>query len=201
MLPALPEEPWKEVGIPGQCSVDRLLYNRPSDALIVIASQRHEDGPPFQRLYYRRLPEKTYRPVPIRHPLESQTEALSCSDVPFVVFNELVFRKPEPVPEYLKAVTKGKLPPQGHGADWRGIRRFNLISAEDKLLLDEENLAPFPPYTSGWVSGLISVSADGTGGICTVGLTAGGMMRYFVCELSFTEGIKKAIAELPHIFL
>jgi len=34
-----------------------------------------------------------------------------------------------------------------------------------------------------------------------VGLTQGSQMKYFVYELSFVEGLRRMIAELPQVFL
>jgi hypothetical protein len=51
------------------------------------------------------------------------------------------------------------------------------------------------------VSQILSVSPDGSGAVCVVGLTAGGAMTYFVYEVSFAEGLGRMIAELPQVFL
>ena len=115
--------------------------------------------------------------------------------------DELRFREPEPVPAFLEKMLKRSMPPKGFGADWSGIRHFNLETGADELIVDGEKLRPFPPYTSGWVSKLMSVSSDGTGAVGTVGLTAGGKMDYFVCELSFAAGLKRTITKLANPFL
>jgi len=196
---SLPEGPWADVGIPGHCRIRGLLYNRASESLVAIARSALEEQPPLQRLYYRHLPETTYRAVGIRHPLESQDDALCCEDAPFLIFNELRFREPERVPAFLQKVLKGT--PKGFGADWSGIRRVNLETGADELILDREKIHPFPPYTTGRVSRLISVSADGTDAVCTVGLSAGGRVDYFVCELSLAAGLRRTITKLAHPFL
>jgi hypothetical protein len=147
------------------------------------------------------LPGTAYSPVGVRHELESQQDAHCCEQAPFLVFNEMRFREPRPTPAYLQVVMKGKVPPEPWGADWLGIRRFNLETGEDTLVLDKESLRPTPPYTSGWVSQLLSVSADGSNAVCVVGLTPGGTMKYFVYELSLAEGLGRMIAELPQVFL
>jgi hypothetical protein len=112
------------------------------------------------------------------------------------------FREPRPTPAYLQTLLKGNAPPHKQwSADWLGIRRFNLETKEDKLILDIESLRPPPPYTSGWVSDILSVSGDGSLAVCVVGLTPGSVMKYFVYELSFADGLQRLVAELPDVFL
>jgi hypothetical protein len=197
MKPLLPDELFDAGRPPGQ--VHGLLYNRPSNTLVAVMVR---SDPPLHRLYYRRLPEMAYQPVGIRHELESQQDAHCSEQAPYLIFNEMCFREPRPTPAYLEVLLKGKdLPPEPWGADWLGIRRFNLETGEDKRVLDQEGLHPPPPYTSGWVSQILSVSADGSSAICVVGLTPGSQMTYFVYELFFADGLTRMIAELPQVFL
>jgi hypothetical protein len=192
-----PDEPLGAAAPPG--AVERLLYNRPSDTLVVLMART---APPAHRLYFRRLPGKAYSSVGVGHELESQEDAHSCDSAPLLIFNEMRFREPVPPPAHVKAVLRGKQPPPVEwAADWLGIRRFNLETGEDLRVLDEGSLRVPPPYTSGWVSQILSVSADGSGAVCVVGLTPGGEVTYFVYELSFSDGLGRQIAELPQVFL
>ena len=75
--------------------------------------------------------------------------------------------------------------PVYHGADWMCVRRFNLRTGDHETVLDENTILPPPPFIGGWVSSLMSVSADGSSALCTVGLDLGGQMKYFVCEVGF----------------
>jgi hypothetical protein len=194
-----PQKP-SDPGRPPGC-VHALLYNRATDTLVAVMAQGFNLGPPVHRLYARRLPEATYHPVGVRDELESQRDAHSCERAPFLIFNELRFRKPQPMPAYLEVVLQGrKLPPEPWGADWIGIRRLDLETGEDTRVLDEGSLNPPPPYTSGWVSQILSVSADGSGAVCTVGLMPGGGVDYFVFEVSLAHGLRRMIAKLPDVF-
>ena len=115
---------------------------------------------------------------------------------------EFRFRKPEPTPAYVEIVMRGRpLPPKPWGADWVGIRRLDLETGNDLRVLDEESLHPPRPYTSGWVSDILSISADGSAAVCTVGLTPGGGVDYYVFEVSLTFGLGRMIAKLPNVFL
>jgi hypothetical protein len=174
------------------------LYSRPANVLVAVMAQAN---PPAQRLYYRRLPGNAYHPIDVRDERESQQDAHCCDGAPYLVFNEMRFREPRPRPAYLDVVLRGKGPPEPWGADWVGIRRVNLETGEDVRVLDRESLRPPPPYTSGWVSQILSVSADGSEAVCVVGLTPGNQMRYFVCELSLEHGLGRLVAELPDVFL
>lgn len=72
MEPLFPHPPWMQVGLPAQSRVSRLLYNRPANCLVAVASQEGEGGITFGRLYYRHLPRETYDPVAAYDLLESQ---------------------------------------------------------------------------------------------------------------------------------
>jgi hypothetical protein len=122
--------------------------------------------------------------------------------MPFLIFNEMQFSKLRPTPAYLKVFLKGaELPHDGWGVNWVGIRRINLETGEDTQVLDQESLGVPPSYASGYVSRILSVSADGSGAVCVVGLMHGSQMKYFVYELSFDAGLGRKITELPNVFL
>jgi hypothetical protein len=141
MKSLVPEEPFIEVGIPGQTAIQGLLYNRSAGSLVAIARRELELRPTVYRLYYRRLPDETYQPVGIRHELESQQDPLSCEATPFLIFNELCFRN-EPILDYRASPAKGQAKTLGYGADWIGIRRFNLQTGIDKRVLEKETINP-----------------------------------------------------------
>jgi hypothetical protein len=201
--PLFPEVPWSKAGIPAG-SIEGLLYNGPSETLVTITCRRLPQGPSAYRLYFRRLPELIYHPVVPRDEWENQNNALCCEQAPFLFFNEFRFRplpKAEPLPAYLQQLVKDQAEPPAYGADWIGIRCFNLQTGEDRRVLDQETINPPSPYTIAWVSSLMSVNADGSGGVCRVSLSTGGIAKCFVHELSFTEGLGRRIAELPHVFV
>jgi hypothetical protein len=179
-------------------TVHTLLYSHPANALVAVLTQT---SPPAHRLYYRRLPETAYHPVEVQDEFESQQDPHCCDRVPCLVFNEMRFRPPQPRSGYLGTVLNGNRPTESWEADWVGIRRVNLETGEDVRILDEESLHPHPPHTSGWVSQILDVSPDGSEVVCVVGLSLGSEMSYFVYELSFRDGLRRLVAELPHVFL
>jgi hypothetical protein len=71
----------------------------------------------------------------------------------------------------------------------------------DTRVLDRESLNPLSPDTPGWVSRILSISADGSSAVCVVFLPSGAAASYSVYEVSLAEGRKRKIAELPHTFL
>jgi hypothetical protein len=205
-------KPWTPYHPPGPDrppgTVDRLLYSRPSNTLVVVMAHGLQRCPAAQRIYCRRLPDTNYLPIGVRDEVEfeSQQDAHCCDGAPFLIFNEMHIKKfePDPVPGWVEAAFHGnKLPHQSERwwCDWLGIRRVNLETGEDVRVLDKESLHPPPPYTSGWVSDILSVSADGSEAVCTVELMRGGEMTYFVFEVSPAGGLKRQVAELPDVFL
>jgi hypothetical protein len=148
------------------------------------------------------LPESTYEPISLRHERESHEYAHCCEATPYLIFNEMRFEDRPPRPEYLKVIVKKKLlPPRGWGADWIGIRKVNLLTGEDKRVIEPESLNVSASYSGGWVAEILSVASDGSLAICKVGLDIGGRLDYSVFEVSLTEGLLKKIADLPHTFL
>jgi hypothetical protein len=202
MKPLLPENPWAGSGVPAGTR-ERLLYNGPSQSLVVVMQREFGNtGPPVRRLYYRRLPGSTYEPISLRHEHESHEYAHSCEAAPYLIFNEMRFEDRPPSPEYLKGIVKKKwLPPRGWGADWIGIRRVNLVTGEDKRLIEAETLNVPSPYVRGWVAEILNVASDGSLAVCKVGLDIGGRLDYSVFEVSLTEGLRRKLADLPHTFL
>ncbi len=199
MLP-WPEGPLDPGRPPG--AVHALLYNRPADTLVAVIARGSPPGPPLHRIYARRLPAAAYRPIGVRHELESQQDARCCERAPLLIFNEFRFREPSPIPAYLKATLRGReLPHDSWGADWLGVRRLDLETGAEARVLDEGSLHPPAPYTSGWVSEILSVTADGSGAVCTVGLTPGGGMDYYVFEVALPGGLRRMVAKLPDVFL
>jgi hypothetical protein len=201
MRPELPPGPWEHIGILGPSRIEGLLFSQATESLVAVTCQRLAAGMEVRRLYYRRLPEELYRPVSVRHPLESQVDAVCCGNAPVLLFNEMRFCEPKPKSWYPSELLKGQHePPVGHGADWLGVRRIDLRTGKDETVLDERTISPPPPFVGGWVSRLMSVSTDGSSAICQVGLDLGGQMRYFVCEVGLPGGLKRTIAELPNVF-
>jgi hypothetical protein len=202
----LPESRRSDNGLP-EWTRERILYNSASNTLVAVMYRGFgaEDAP-VRRLYYRRLPEKTYEPVPVRHELEGHEYAHCCQSAPFLIFNEIRYEATEPyapVSEYLKGLLKPeKVPQTGWGFDWTGIRRVNLETGEDRRVLEADSFHQIPrPYESWWVTRILSVSADGATAVCTVCLIAGGKADNCVYEVSLAEGLKQKIADLPHNIL
>ena len=198
----LPENPWGDCGVP-PWNRERLLYNGPSQTFVVVMNREFgQSGPPSRRLFYRRLPERTYEPISLRHELESHEYAHCCETTPYLIFNEMRFEDRPPTPEYLKGIVRKKsLPPRGWGANWMGIRKVDLVTGEDKRVIEAESFSVPSPYGGGWVREILSVARDGSLATCIIGLDIGGRLDYSVYEISLTEGLQRKIADLPQTFL
>jgi hypothetical protein len=185
--------PWAETGIPGRACVDRLLYNRTCESLVVVIRKQLNTRLNVNRLYFRGVADTSYDAVPVQHSCESQEDAACCEAAPFLIYNEMRLSPPAPRSS-------------GCAADWKGIRRFNLTTGLSQLVLDKESLRPPRPYTAGWVSSIIAPWPDGSGAVCRVGLekcesSNRVVMDYFVFEISFQDGLLRQIAALPRVFL
>jgi hypothetical protein len=134
--------------------------------------------------------------------MEDQREPRVCEDAPYLFFSEWQLREDErEVPFYMPDAAKIKAEsPQGWFADWRGIRRFDLSTGEDRTVLDEATLRPPSQYPRAWVSKLMNVSPDGKGGICIAALHTGGFVHYCVYDFTFADGLTHKITDLPRIF-
>jgi hypothetical protein len=148
------------------------------------------------------LPSDKYHPVAVRHESESQESAHCCEDAPYLIFNEMRWKE-HPALRARVWTDDVSIPTKGWSADWFGIRRFNLATGEDTVVLTQDILRPSPPQlvTPPWVSDILSVRPDGSGGVCTVGLPTGAHMDYNVYDVSFTEGLVRMVATLPNTFL
>jgi hypothetical protein len=175
-----------------------LLYNRSSQTLI---ADMLSDESPVHRLYYRKLPGTAYLSIAVQDEGDSQSDAQSCESSPYIIFNVMRYtRLPQPPPPAPWTIKEKEPSDPGWGGNWIGIHRFNLVTGEDARVFDELRLRLPQPFTSGWISGILSASNDGSGAVVVMGLSTG-IMRYFVYELSFIDGLGRQIAELPYTFL
>ena len=186
-------EPWIDAGIPGQCRVERLLYNRPSNTLVAVVNTLVEGSKlSVFRHYVRAATATHYSPVNARHDCESQMSAACCEAAPFMIYNEWRFRAHEET--------------STHAADWECVAQVDLATGIGETVLDAYSLRPPPPYNSGWISDILAAWPDGSGAVCKIALAivegnAKLAIGYFVYDVSFKDGLVRQITSLPHIFL
>lgn len=183
-------EPKPDAGIAQPRRIQRLLYNRASDTLVLVVRKKLDTGLQLDRLYLRAVMDASYHPVPIQDSLETHQEPVCAESAPFLIYNAIRF-----------GATQGS--PSVFPGNWVGVRRLNLITGHNEVVLSSENLQPPPGYASGWVSGVISAWADGNGAVCTVGLKRpnGERVSYSVYDVSFEHGLQRQLAALPLVFL
>jgi hypothetical protein len=201
MNPALRGGRWGHIGLYGPSHVETLLYSPTAASLVAVTSRRLEEGFEVRRLYYRPVSWGLYMPVGVRHPMETQNDAVCCCDAPYLFFNVWRYQAIDPRWWYPSEILGSRLAPSpGFGADWFGVDRFDLRTGEHQTVLDERTMLLPPGYVGGWISRIMSVSADGASAICHAGLDLGGQVRYFVCEVELFDGSTTIIAELPDVW-
>lgn len=139
--------------------------------------------------------------VGVKSELESHEDAFCCKMAPVLIFNEFRLDEISSTPNYLRQILKKDAPDSVYGGNWIGIRRFNLMTHIDTTVLDQSKINPPSPYNLGWINRIMSVSEDGNEAICSVGLSTGGKVDFSVFEVSFTEGLKNKIVDLPYGYL
>lgn len=182
----------KSNGLPADSSINRLLYNFPSNTLIAEAAEPLQGRFTVGRLYYRRLPSAEYLPVSVEDCLDTQWDAISCASAPAIIYNQLRYRHADGAAEHI-------------GADWSSVRRFDLLAGQISVVVSPESLRLPENYIRGWVSHILMPWPDGKGAACTLALereTGAGcsVVDYRVYDLSFEQGLLQELAILPDVF-
>jgi hypothetical protein len=134
---------WEEIGIPEGYGPHRLLYNQPSETLIVeLKSVRGEFKP--NRIYIRHKDAHKYRPIRTYEPMEGSESAVTSSRHPKLFYLSQIVEKRE----------------NYYAADWNGLYSLDILSGEEAKIVGKDSLLVPPPYNSGWVSSLVSSSED-----------------------------------------
>jgi hypothetical protein len=145
---------WKDFGIPEGYGPHRLLYNAPSETIIIeLRSIGNEFSP--NRIYIRRKDDPKYEPIKSFEPMDSYESVVSSSGRPMLFY--LSYR-----------ITKRE---DHYGADWLGLYCFEIPSRTETEIVGKDSLLLPPPYNRGWVSALVSASEDASTLVLTVGMT------------------------------
>ena len=113
----------------------------------------------------------------IGHPMESQCDAVCCWEALFLFFNVWRFQSLEPTSPaswYPSEILGSRhTPSPRYGGYWCRISRVDLRTGEHQTVLDEKTIRLPPTFSDGWVSRIMSVSADGKTAICQLGPQTG----------------------------
>ena len=149
----MPMPEWNEIGIPDGFGPYRLLYNPPSETVIIELRPIGENFLPNQ-LFFRKKDVQRYEPVNHADSMTSTESVVTSLERPllFYLSNKLTKRD------------------RGYAGDLIGSYSFDLQKEIHVQLADKTSLGLPPPYVDGWVTGLVDVSSDATQLYLTVGM-------------------------------
>jgi hypothetical protein len=174
--------PPKSPGLPAGYFGNTLLYNRPSETLILelhsIASRMQL--PP--RIFIRQKGEEAYEVIGNPGQDVSYESPVTCEKHPVVVFNSM------------------KLDGRGRGRNWDGVLSFNLETRILEKRISTDTLRFPEPHGRLWVSELVSLSED-AGTVCVrIGIekevTGGRVVHYYLAEIGFSDQEVKLLSRL-----
>lgn len=144
---------WKKIAIPEGFGPHRLLYNRPSETLIV---ELRSIGKQF-------FPNQTF----IRQKDAAKYCRVTDSDL-MVSSESVVTALGSPLLFYLsnKLTKKG----ERYLGDFEGLYSYDLHSRMPTKVANKQSLRLPSPYAKGWVTGLVDVSAEGSELYLTIGM-------------------------------
>lgn len=145
---------WKEIGIPDGYGPHRLLYNAPSETIIIeVRSIGNEFSP--NRIYMRKKDGPKYEPIKSFEPMDSCESVVTSSGRPMLFYLSDRITKRENIYE----------------GDWLGFYCLDIVNHKENEIVSKGSLLLPPPYNRGWVSALVSASEDASGLILIVGMT------------------------------
>ncbi len=169
--------------------IHTISFNKPSGAFVVVMQPANLASSFDQRVFVRRMAETSYREVKLPDALASVTDAVGCSNAPYVFLNMM------------------KWCDAGHRAA-TDLGLFRLVLPEGQLerLPNASDPATEPEAIS--VSAILAVSPDGTELHVIVGLPSvvrlppkqGYAMAYFLATYATATSIVSIEDELPDVF-
>jgi hypothetical protein len=145
---------WEEIAIPEGFGPYRLLYNPPSESVIIELRSIGEQFFPNQ-LYTRQKDAPKYEPVKGLEPMVSSESPVTSLGRPLLFYLSNTLTKRED---------------GGFNGDWEGLYSYDLQKRTHHKIVDKVSLRFPSPYVEGWVTSLVEVSADATELYLTVGM-------------------------------
>jgi hypothetical protein len=181
---------WEEIAIPEGFGPYRLLYNPPSETVII---ELRSIGEQFlaNQLYIRQKDAPKYEPVKSLEPMVSSESPVTSLGRPmlFYLSNRLTKREE-----------------QGFSGDWEGLYSFDLQKRTHLKIADKASLRLPSPYVEGWVTNLVDVSADASKLYLTVGMmqpdTSEGfrMVKHQLAQMDLATGKIHLVSHLRGSF-
>jgi hypothetical protein len=138
---AIPE--WEEIAIPEGYGPHRLLYNPPSETVIVELRSIGEQFVPNQT-FIRKKDSPKYEPIRLSDPMLSSEATVTALERPLLFYLSTKITKKDEI----------------FNGEWEGLYSFDLHERTHLRIADKNSLRLPAPYIEGWVNGLVDVSAD-----------------------------------------
>jgi len=175
---------FEAVGLPEGHAFPRLAFHRPTQT--VIAHTRPRESPfPGERLSVRHVKERLYRSVGDFPPGISLSSFAVASKAPLLYFISFAWSEFENGPP---------------GGDWDTLCQFRLDTSDTQILARRGELIAPQGYDRAWLSELLSADDDGVTLCCKVGLSAGGAVEYWICELLVVQRTVTPVTRLEATF-
>jgi len=181
---------WGEIAIPEGFGPYRLLYNPPSETVVVELRSIGEQFFPNQ-LRIRKKDSLKYEPIRAVDQMVSSESAVTSLGRPllFYLSNKLT-----------------KMDEGGFSGDFEGLYCFDL-QKRTHLKIGDKNSLQFPsPYVEGWISGLVDVSTDASELYLTMGMmppdTSAGfqMVNHQLAKMDLRTGSIHLLSHLKGTF-
>jgi hypothetical protein len=180
------EEPTKELaqakspGIPAGYQWKTLLYNPPSES-IVVEMARTEGHLTLSRLFTRHIAAEVYERIGDPPNDVSYESLVTCEEQPIVIFNSTKW--------------------EGGGGNNDGVYLFNLLTRELTLCIGRDTLNIPEPYHRSWVLSLVSLSDDGQLLYLKAGMLpdTGGVVDYYLASLGLANKKLQLLSRLKDI--
>jgi len=180
---------WEEIAIPEGFGPHRLLYNPPSETVIVELSSIGEEFFPNQ-IYIRKKDSPKYGPIKNLEKMVSAESAVTSLERPVLFYLSNKLTKME----------------KGFGGDLIGLYSFDLQKRTHLKIADKNSLRFPPPYVEGWITGLVDVSADASQLHLTIGMMSPGtssgfrMVNHQLARMDLATGDIHPVSHLKGTF-
>jgi ClpA/ClpB-like protein len=148
---------WTELGIPAGYAYPQLLFNPPTETMI-LQLEGVDDGiwrP--KRLYMKHKDASKYEQIGSPDEVTSYESPVSSMKQPLLAFNVTTWQKEE----------------QGVAGDWKELRVLDIKSGATKHFVEKGELILPQGFTNCWISDLLALSDDGTQIYVSAGLSLG----------------------------
>ena len=180
---------WEEIAIPEGFGPYRLLYNPPSETVIVELRAIGEEFFPNQ-VYIRKKDFPRYEPIKNLEKMVSSESAVTSLERPALFYLSNKLTKMD----------------EGFSGDLIGLYSFDLQKRTHFKIADKNSLRFPSPYVEGWITGLVDVSADASQLYLTIGMmspdssTGFRMVNHQLARMDLPTGDIQLVSHLKGTF-